>query len=262
MNFIDRFFKTLAILMMLVGSCMSTSLPGNQQTIDTSKKIKVAIFKDKGAHPRGNLLVALETALDMTVTPIDGEELRGGYLNNFDLLLVPGGSAVKESYSMKKEGREEVRRFVANGGLYMGICAGCYLLTESRRDYLGLLPLKTRDRAHWRRGKGTLPVELTQQGKEIFGTNQNMFNILYHNGPVIDASHVTAASHFVVLGYYRGELVARRGKPGVMVDSPAMFMGTFGKGLVLGISPHPEATVNQVNMEMNAIRWLYAHRTK
>lgn len=237
-------------------------LQATSQHSHNSSKIRVAIFEDKGAHPRNNLLVALETAIDMSVTPVDGENLREGNLSGFDLLLVPGGSAVKESHSMKEEGRQEVRRFVANGGLYLGICAGCYLLTESRKEYLGLLPLTTRDRSHWRRGRGVLPVELTSQGKEVFGTSQNLLDILYHNGPVIDASRVTAASNFVILGYYRDELVARRGRVGMMVGSPAMFMGTFGRGLVLGISPHPEANINQVNMELNAIRWLYSHRNK
>jgi hypothetical protein len=28
-----------------------------------------------------------------------------------------------------------------------------------------------------------------------------------------------------------------------------------------GARPHPEASPNQVQMELNAIRWLYAHRT-
>lgn len=253
---------SLFVLLLLLSGCIGTEIQGSESIASNNNKIKVAIFRDKGARPRGNLLVALETALDMTVTPIDGEELRAGYLNDFDLLLVPGGSAVRESYSMKEEGRKEVRRFVANGGLYLGICAGCYLLTESKKNYLGLLPLTTLDKAHWQRGKKVLPVELTPKGKEIFGTNQNIIEVLYHNGPVIDASHVTAASNFVPLGFYRGELVARNGIRGVMIGSPAMFLGTFGKGLVLGISPHPEANVHQVFMELNAIRWLYAHRQR
>jgi len=49
----------------------------------------VALFRDKGAHPRGNLIVALESAPDISVKSIDGEELREGDLRAFDLLLVP-----------------------------------------------------------------------------------------------------------------------------------------------------------------------------
>lgn len=218
-------------------------------------KIRVAMFLDKGAHPRNNLVRALENAPDMTFTTLDGEELRAGFLKDFDLLLVPGGSAKVESIRMKAEGREEVRRFVERGGLYIGICAGCYLLTDSKPSDLGLLPVRTVDPRHWARGKGTLPIELTPMGQEVFGTQEKHIHVLYHNGPVIHPSGAITP-----LGFFRGELVARGGIHGLMNGAPAMFMGRYGKGWVLGISPHPEANPNQVFMELNAIRWLYTHR--
>lgn len=251
----------LMLVLALFLSLAATLLPAVEDSTST-KKIKVALYIDRGAKPRGNLLKALKTAPDMSLTVIDGEDLREGYLNAFDVLLVPGGSAKRESFSMGEKGREEVRRFVANGGLYLGICAGCYLLTASKPAYLGLLPLDTLDKQHWARGKGILPVELTPLGNEIFGTNQKIFEVLYHNGPVIDTSHLTTEANFMPLGYYRHELVKKGGQKGLMNGSPAMFLGRFGKGRVIGISPHPEAKRSQVEMELNAIRWLYAHRTK
>lgn len=226
----------------------------------STNKIRIAVFVDKGAHARKTLISALRAAPDMTITKVYGEDLRAGELKDFDLLLVPGGSAKKESFSMQAEGREEVRRFIHNGGLYLGICAGCYLLTEAKPTDLGLLPLDTVDKAHWARGKGRLPVELTPFGKEVFGTQESMFDILYHNGPVIDASHVTPESQFTPLAYFRGELVGEEGKKGLMVNKPAMFLGKFGQGLVMGISPHPEASSDQVFMITNGIRWLYNQR--
>jgi len=240
---------------------VATNVFANVQVYNNgTNKIRVALFLDKGAHPRNHLRNAIEDAPDMILTLIDGEELREGQLSNIDLLLVPGGSAKKESMSMKEEGRLAVRNFVSRGGLYMGICAGCYLLTQARSTDLGLLPLNTLDKAHWQRGKGELPIELTPLGNEIFGTNQKTLEILYHNGPVIDVSHVTSESNFQILGYFRGELVGKGGIRGIMNGTPAMFLGRFGRGLVLGISPHPEAKLSEVNMEISAIRWLYAHR--
>lgn len=251
------------LLVIFVYMTMTTALLATSAgEVLNTKKIRVALYHDKGARPRGNLSNGIESASDMTLTFVNGEELREGYLKDFDLLLVPGGSARRQSMSMKVEGRKEVRRFVNNGGLYIGICAGCYLLTEARPTDLGLLPLNTFDKAHWARGKGTLKVELTQKGKEIFGTDQAFFDILYHNGPAIDASRVTTATYFTPLGYYRTELVSPKGIRGLMINSPAMFLGKFGKGLVIGISPHPEANKNQVFMELNAIRWMYSHRNQ
>lgn len=247
----------LPLFLTLIGSLFLTSIEAQPPA---TNKIRVALFKDQGARPRDHLIAALETAPDIALTLLDGEELRQGELKNFDLLLVPGGSALREAMSMKPEGRNEVRRFVSNGGLYMGICAGCYMMGESKPAYLGLMPLETMDKAHWQRGKGYLPVEITPIGDEIFGTNQREMQILYHNGPVIDTSHMPPGTYFVPLAYYRGELVGRGGRPGVMINSVAMYLGRFGKGLVIGISPHPEATPSQVSMELNAIRWLYNHR--
>lgn len=223
----------------------------------SNHKIRVALFKDQGARPRDHLIQALANAPDMTFSILDGEELREGGLRDFDVLIVPGGSAKKESMSMKESGRNEVRRFVYAGGSYIGICAGCYLLTEARPSDLGLLPVDTVDKRHWARGMGVLPVELTPLGKEIFGTQQTILDIYYHNGPVINPTKAIQASNFAPLGYFRGELVNRHGTRGLMTNSPAIFLGRFGKGLVIGISPHPEASTLQVNMELNAVRWLY-----
>ncbi len=256
-NFFSLRTKILFLLSLLF--CIASVVTA--ETPSSTKKIRIALYLDKGAHPRTHLIDALETAPDMTLTVMTGEELREGRLNHIDLLIVPGGSSIKESSSMEAEGRQEVRTFVSKGGLYMGICAGCYLLTEAKPSDLGLLPLNTLDKKHWRRGKGMLSVELTAMGMEVFGTTQKTLEILYHNGPVIDAAHVTPEVSFTPLGYFRSELVEKEGTKGIMKDSPAMFYGKFGKGLVLGISPHPEAHKNQVDMELNAIRWLYTHHS-
>ncbi len=222
----------------------------------------MALFLDKGAHPRSGLVTALENTSDMSLTTLTAEELREGSLKEFDLLLVPGGSAKVESIAMSEKGREEVRQFVKNGGLYIGICAGCYLLTEAKPTDIGLLPLNTKDKKHWSRGKAVLPVSLTPKGEEIFGTTEKVFNILYHNGPVIDASTVTAGADFTPLAHYLGEVVAKGGVPGVMRGSPAIFYGRDGKGWVMGFSPHPEANPDQVFMILNGIRWLYSNKNR
>jgi len=232
----------------------------DDKSIHTAKKIRVALYHDQGARPRGNLIKALESAEDISLTIVKGEELRKGYLNDIDLLLVPGGSAKKQSMSMKETGRDEVIRFVARGGLYIGICAGCYLLTASKPTDLGLLPLGVQDNAHWARGKADIPVEFTPLGQQVFGVNQKMMTILYHNGPIVDASHIPPLSGFSPLAYFRGEIVGRGGKRGIMQNGLASFVGRFGKGWVLGISPHPEAHADQVYIEINAIRWLFARK--
>jgi hypothetical protein len=41
---------------------------------------------------------------------------------------------------------------------------------------------------------------------------------------------------------YRTEITARSGKRGIMVNSPAVATGTFGRGRGRAVGPHPEQT--------------------
>jgi len=217
-------------------------------------KIRIALFTGDGAHPRPQILDVLGNEPNMTVTEIDGDNIRAGDLKNFDVLFVPGGSAVKESKGIELEGRNQIRHFVEQGGLYIGVCAGSYLMSSSKPIYLGLLPIKTADPSHWKRGKEMLPVQFTNLGMQIFKPSEKVMTVLYHNGPVFEK---TVDRGISVLATYRDEIVGKNGEPGVMVESPAMVLGHFGKGLVIGISPHPEATPGLEYIERNAILWMY-----
>lgn len=220
-------------------------------------KIRVAVYIDRGAHLRPQLKETLSTEEDIKMVTVTGDDIRDGSLQDFDLILVPGGSAKKEAGSLSAAGRREIRRFVEAGGCYIGICAGCYLATDSSAEYLGLLSMKVADSSHWRRGQATLPVELTERGMEIFATDKKFIHVVYHNGPILKYRESTNA--VISLAHYRAEIVAPGGRVGVMKDAPAMVLGSYGKGRVIGISPHPEKTSGLEWMVPRAIRWLVTH---
>ena len=67
------------------------------------------------------------------------EDIRKGALSRYRVIFVPGGWASNKINSLGDQGMEEIRRFVAGGGNYLGICGGAGMAMENG---LGLLPIK------------------------------------------------------------------------------------------------------------------------
>lgn len=225
--------------------------------------IRVALYVDRGASvpAKRNFSEVLDNADHISYDRIYGEDIAAGTLKNYDALIVPGGSASKDAFSMGPDARDEVRRFVREGGIYMGVCAGAYLSSEASDNYLGLLPIKTLDQKHWYRVSDGTPVdvELTPGGMEVFGVNRSNIQIVYENGPIF-APPSNQDDSLTPLGFFRSEVVADGGERGVMLGAPAMILSRYGRGIVLAISPHPEKTPGLKQMIVNALFWLYDHR--
>lgn len=235
-------------------------------TIAQTHTLKVALFVDKGASAsdRSDFKKEFNRSDDINYTEVYGEDIRRGVLKNFEILVVPGGSAGKDARSMGPEAREEVRRFVKSGGIYMGVCAGAYLASQQREFYLGMLPLKTIDSEHWYRTADgtTVDVEMTPLGMDVFGVSKSNLRIFYENGPIFALPPEPPDESFAILGTFRSEVVADGGTEGVMVGAPASILCRYGRGIVLVLSPHPESTPGLKTMEVHALHWLYDHRNQ
>ena len=137
-------------------------------------------------------------------------------------------------------GRMKVREFISDGGAYVGICAGCYLACENFSWSLKILDAKTIS-GKWMRGHADLELEFSSN----FPTpemNVKLPNpkIFYANGPVMKAAHSDAIPDFETIAFFKTE-TAQNGTPkGIQKGSPAIMRSKFGKGRVVGISPHPE----------------------
>lgn len=233
--------------------------------ITAEQKIKVALFIDRGASDISKRIfrAQLDNSNDVIYECVYGEDIRDGALKNFDAIVLPGGSANKEAASMGPEAREEVRRFVRDGGVYMGVCAGAYLSSRAKDNYLGMIPLTTVDQTHWYRVDDGTPVDvqLTPAGMEVFGVTKPTIRVIYENGPIFEKTGPKADGSATPLGFFRSEVVGNGGESGVMLGAPAMILSRYGRGLVLAISPHPEKTPGLKQIELHALRWLYDHRT-
>ena len=66
------------------------------------------------------------------------EDIRKEGLDRYRMLFVPGGWASNKISALGEKGREEIRRFVAAGGSYLGICGGAGMATEHGLDLLSI----------------------------------------------------------------------------------------------------------------------------
>ncbi len=69
------------------------------------------------------------------------DDIRKGRLTGYGFLFVPGGWASNKMKALGDAGIEEIRKFVRDGGSYVGFCGGAGLATL---DGIGLLPVRRR----------------------------------------------------------------------------------------------------------------------
>ncbi len=210
---------------------------------------RLAVYGDKGAPGFKHFPPLLKDAPDIQVEVINGQQMREGVLDKFDLVLLPGGSGRGQGDSMGPEGVGKLKEFVASGKGYIGICAGAYVPMQQ-----GFMNAKTKD-PRWRRGKANLKIEFSEAGLKLFGEKyKGLQEVRYANGPVMDVNISTNLPPVEVLAWFRTE-VADPGSPaGIQVDSPAILMTTYGKGTMLVISPHPEQTPGLRGLMVEMIR--------
>ena len=88
----------------------------------------------------GYMAVSTLRDLGFAFDLLTSQTVRKQALNNYQILFVPGGWASLKSESLGADGREELRRYVSEGGTYLGICGGAGL-TLQVDEGLGLLPV-------------------------------------------------------------------------------------------------------------------------
>lgn len=217
--------------------------------------IRVAVYAGPGTRKgMRHLLAQLQRLPHSTIVPVGPEEIKAGALAEFNVVLFPGGSSSRQGESLGDVDRRQVREFIERGGGYVGICAGAYLATSNWPQSLGILDANNRS-SRWKQGRGVVRMEFTPEGREILGAPQDWCDVRYHNGPLLVPALLDHLPDFQPLAVFRSE-VAEDGAPkGVMVGSPAVVAGQFGKGRVLCFSPHPDQTKGLEELVRNGVRW-------
>jgi len=214
------------------------------------EKIQIALAKDNGAEVVyvGWVLDALKDHSDFKVQSIDSVQIKSGGLDDFDLLIVPGGYPYSTVQTYKDEGCKKVADFVSSGRGLIGICNGLYCLAEGFDEDTGwksnaqmeLLAAKLKFN-DWERGEGDVRVEKS---------NGETLVMEYHNGPLIEPKPNPEIKPFQVLATFQESV----GAPGSMIGEPAIVAGQYGKGRIIGFSSHPENSHRDVLWK--GIQWV------
>jgi hypothetical protein len=78
----------------------------------------------------------------------------------------------------------------------------------------------------------------------------------YANGPILSPAGLENLPEYVTLAFFRTEVTKYEPQKGTMVDTPAIIASEFGKGRVIAISPHPEASSNLGSLVEKAVGWV------
>lgn len=223
---------------------------------DKTKPLKIAIFDGKGAPIGGiqNMEDRIKSIPQSTVTHVTAEQMGTIDLKPFDVVIFSGGSGGTQAEAIGEAGRNNVREYVRGGGGYVGVCAGAYLACSNFKWGLGILNASTVS-SKWQRGQGFVDSEVTPEGSKLLGDVKGTFKVRYHNGPIIKPAGRTDIPAYTPVAVFRSEISGYGSPVGVMVNSPAQALGTFGKGRVFVSSPHPENTPGLENLIPRAVLW-------
>jgi GMP synthase-like glutamine amidotransferase len=223
---------------------------------ENPRPLKIGVYDRMEGNSSGiRLIRSRSRSLEgTTVHVIAPDDFSSVDLRQFDVIVFPGGSGSAQARAIGESGREAVKRYVEQGGGYLGICAGAYLATAGFEWSLGLLPAKTVS-PKWQRGSGRVELELTDAGRGKFGEITDRFLVPYRNGPIIEPKETPGLQPYTVAAYFRTEVANNDTPVGVMVDSPALFYGTYGRGRVFAISPHPEAYATNDGLIQRVLLW-------
>ncbi|MHB8809276.1 MAG: BPL-N domain-containing protein [Desulfobulbaceae bacterium] len=179
---------------------------------------------------------------------IRAEDIRNGVLADYGTLFVPGGWASNKAKTLGEEGITAIRKYVDQGGNYIGFCGGAGLVTQ---DGIGLLPVTrrpTKERVPSFSGRIRLNVQNHDLWKLIdkpiyhawwpsqFVVDQSVTVLATYGEALPDAftSDVNVGDGLSIGGWEDLEAVYQINlDPQRLIGEPALVEGKYGKGTVL-----------------------------
>jgi glutamine amidotransferase-like uncharacterized protein len=246
----------------LVATCLFVA-DGRGEDAKQPAKIHVAIFSGDGVSKGdpAQIKACLPESQGFEVELISAKEVREGGLGKFHVVIHPGGSGSGQARALGEEGRERVRRFVRDGGGFVGVCAGAYLASAEYPWALKLLDARVVDDEHWARGVGKVRLRLPKQGQMVLGSDGVVKSIHYENGPLLGPAEREDIPDFESLATFETEIRENDAPEGVMKGTTAIARGELGKGRVVCFSPHPEKTRGCETFVAEAAKWAADGRT-
>ncbi len=187
----------------------------------------IALYSDQGVWEDGKVaLIQMFRSAGHIIDTVNADFVNSGIPADYDLLVIPGGWAVSYRRRINNHGLSAIRNFVANGGIYLGICAGSYFAADTvewqgrRYDY----PLDLYDGIAVGAIDQIAPWPQYDMSR-IFITREigdSIQFVLYYGGPYF------SGGFFDTLAVY------------TEIDQPAIIKFRYGSGWVVLSGVHPE----------------------
>lgn len=240
-HFLQTAFLSASVVFSLLSAngCSTTASAALTAVPSAGKIIKTGLYVDRGSAGSGVVRLAriLEFSPELELTLLIGQDLRDGKLNELDLLVIPGGDSSQQYESMQESGAEAVRKFVAGGGSYYGVCAGfhCALYKPKR---IGLLPF-----THLKGGYGLrapLVIDISEKGRQLLDLPRKRYTVTYSEGPIAVPCKQPGTGWGEQLGVYVNSVSSLSRPKFNFSGTPCIIHGQYGKGKVIATSFHPE----------------------
>ncbi len=230
--------------------------------------IQIGMYDSTGATENGienfRKLFAKHDGYNMT--QIGPADMNSKVLQQFDVLLFPGGSGSKQGNAIGEDGRIEIRKFGEDGGGVVGVCAGAYLCSSHYSWSLDMInsavfnksveiPGVGRKSMWYRGGASQVKMEFDPSAESIF-KRSDLISVRYQNGPIVSKGSNIDLPDFTTLAWFRSEVAKYEPQKGTMVNTPAIITAPYGKGQVICISPHPEATPGLESTILDAVQYV------
>lgn len=257
-----KVYYLVIFMMFSLFACQNVENKKVEKQVDViDSKLNVAVFKGNGAGATSvvETLEALRIDTGINAMALTAKEIQNGSLDNFDALIIPGGSGSKQLLNLGESGQEKVRDFVEiQGKGIIGICAGAYMLSSTPGyPNLKLSSSIHIDRAHYNRGRGLVEFELNDEGFGIFPElkNHKLF-AQYYDGPVLVQSD-SIDGNYNELGIYVTDIHPDNFAPeGITPGKTFLLNQNKGKGKIFLIAGHPESTPGMRWMVPRMARWI------
>lgn len=212
-----------------------------EQVWKASRPLRAAVFVGVGSMGLSSteLIRYVARSPELDISFVDGEDMRNGALNSFDLLVMPGGMSGTIVGEMGPKGVENFKEFVRRGGGYVGMCAGNVILLEDeyRVAYgCGMIPYSRYGSA----GDAMTSMTLTDEGAKALGMKKGTFDVWYSGGPIMFRRHDEVPDAKIETWGVYASNITNEGWGARMVGNVSCIGGTYGKGRIAATACHPE----------------------
>ena len=225
-------------------------------TVCVASPLRVSFYVGKGTMGAGfQWLRLLSSSREIKLQLVDDRLVRDGRLSGQEVLVVPGGWPSVIWETLGAEGTEKVRRFVCEGGKYVGTCAGAWVALNEP-GACRLLPYRQDpSNTPFDHGHATLAVDVNERGAEALGVDKGRHFVSYWQGPLVVPEPLDGVKA-EVLATFAGNVNMERPAAPSMFGYPALIGAEYGKGRVLVSIAHPESHPRSWDMVAGAFRYL------